>query len=146
MALSRKPHRRRETTYPGCAMAADVRDAHTATLLVATPSLTANGRASAYLYLAGSSLGGPTARGSRIARQINCAGNVQKPLEQVRSPLVADAEEVAAEQPGKRALGHPAETPQPLAEVDPAAGDPRYQRVDGDQGLHLTPGPNLSPS
>jgi hypothetical protein len=46
---------------------------------------------------------------------------VQKPLEQVRSPLVADAEEVAAEQPGKRALGHPAETPQPLAGVDPAA-------------------------
>jgi hypothetical protein len=47
MALSRKPHRRRETTYPGFAIAADVRDAHAATLPVATPSVTANGRASA---------------------------------------------------------------------------------------------------
>ena len=71
---------------------------------------------------------------------------MQKPLEEVRSPIVADAEELLAEQPGNRALDYPAEAPQPLAGVDPAASDPRYQSVDRDQGLLLTPGPDLSTS
>jgi hypothetical protein len=50
---------------------------------------------------------------------------VQQPLQQVRPALVADAEAAAAEQPGERALHHPPMAAQPLAGVDPAAGDAR---------------------
>ena len=49
---------------------------------------------------------------------------MEQALEQVGPPLVAHAEAAAAEQPGERALDHPAVSPEPLAGVDPAAGDP----------------------
>src|SRR5262245_18221569 len=53
------------------------------------------------------------------------AGQVQQPPQEVRPPLVADAEAAAAKQPGKRALHHPAVPPQPLAGLDPPAGQAR---------------------
>ncbi len=53
------------------------------------------------------------------------AGQVEQPLEQVRPPLVANTEAAKTEQPGLRALDHPAVPAEPFARLDPAAGDVR---------------------
>jgi hypothetical protein len=50
---------------------------------------------------------------------------VEQPLEQISSPLVAHTEATTAEQPGERALDHPAVPTEPLAGVDSSSGNPR---------------------
>src|SRR5688572_11388208 len=53
------------------------------------------------------------------------ARQVEQASEEVGSPLVADAKATAAEQPGERALHHPAMPPQLLRGLDAAASNPR---------------------
>ncbi len=47
---------------------------------------------------------------------------MEQSLQQIRAPLVADAEATTAEQPGERALDHPPAPTEPLARVTPTAG------------------------
>ena len=68
-----------------------------------------------------------TSPGCRVqkAKAHQGAGQVEQPLEQVCSPLVAHPEPAAAKQPGECALNHPAIPAQPLGGVDPPSSDAR---------------------
>src|SRR3712207_8154649 len=80
---SRRRHTRYWRDWSSDVCSSDL-DAHTAThSLVATPSVTANGRASAHLYPVDSSLGGPTAGESRNARQINAQESILRGRQRV---------------------------------------------------------------
>ena len=63
-------------------------------------------------------------RGSEEGKTGQRTGQVQQPLEQVGSPLVADTETAIAKQPGKRALHHPSVSSESLAGVYAAARNP----------------------
>ncbi len=53
------------------------------------------------------------------------AGQVEKSLEQVSPPFIADAEAAAAKQAGEAAFDHPAMAAQPLTGIDSTSRDAR---------------------
>jgi hypothetical protein len=61
----------------------------------------------------------------QVAKADESTGQVEQPSEQIGSPLVGHTEATTAEQPGERALDHPAVPTQPLAGVNPPSGNPR---------------------
>jgi hypothetical protein len=64
-------------------------------------------------------------------------GQVEEPLAQGSPSLVADAEATTAEQPGERALDHPAVSTEPLGGLDAAPCDPRRDAPSPERTLQV---------